>query len=341
MNLETPERKDQYAERFKHPEVLEIEGGTVEVVDLQPPPERLKTPVPLIVMPGWLGNVEVWEKTAVMMVKEGRRVIVVAAPHGVETGREDPTIPQAELRKAASFMRILDAKGIEKADVLTHSEGGVFMTAAALENPDRVRTLLYNAPVGLIGEDGFWKLAWRFFNDMAKETSEIKGGKGGEERAAQALTGQKAGGKALFKWPEPGTPGITHGKAALQALKEVIAMAKSQTQNNIRALHEAGVKIIIMHPVGDRVSPMSRMVGTPELDEEGKMIPTEEDRIKVEGAIVKADMVDGFLSVGDPTGTGEISDTHNSVFLSYKQFTAAIDSLLDTVERNIAKETRA
>jgi hypothetical protein len=47
--------------------------------------------------------------------------------------------------------------------------------------------------------------------------------------------------------------------------------------------------------------------------------------------------VDGFLSVGDPSQTGEISDTHNSIFLSPRQFSAAIDSLLDTTERNINK----
>ena len=316
MALENLERKDRYTEVFAHPETLELQGGRVNVVDLQP--EHLKTPVPLIIEGGWLGNIPTWEKNARLFADMGRRVIIVGAPHGITPNREDPDLPLAELRKAEAFVPILDAKGIEEADVLTHSEGGVFMTAAALEHPERIRTLVYYAPVGLIGDDGFWKLAWRFLTDMKNQADDIKKGKGGAERKEQDRTGLMPALKILLSSP-------------LQSLKEVLAMAGRQTQENIRALHDKGVKIIIMHPVNDAVSPIDRMAGTAE-----------------GGGIVKADMVDGFLSVGDPSleptfpdakpHGNEISDTHNSVFLSPRQYSVAIDSLLDTMERNIAKK---
>jgi len=294
------ERSGPWAEKFAHPEVLELEGGKVEVVDLRP--NNPKTAIPLVIEHGWVGQPAVSQRNSEMLANMGRRIIAINAPHGIKPSRENPDIPMAELRKAEALTKTLDAKHIGKADVFTHSEGALFVTAAALEQPERVRSIIYFAPVGLIGPDSFLQLTKRFLADQAEQKKQSRAGGGKERAAIEWVALQKAIG-AMAAGP-------------VQSIAELRAIVTTQIEENLKALREKGVKVIIMHPVNDKAFPMERMQ-----------------------QMVKGNMVDGFLSVGDPKQSGgEIADTHNAWFLSPREYSAAIDSLLDTIERNIAAE---
>jgi pimeloyl-ACP methyl ester carboxylesterase len=260
MSLESPQTHQNIIDsKFKNPEKLQVEGGSVFVVDLQP--EKTKTETPLILVPGWAATANVLEKNARLLARD-RRVLAISSPHGITpSDQENTDAPLAELRKAESVLKVLDAKGIEKADVIAHSEGAIFVTAAALKNPERFRNIVLYAPAGLIGEDSFWELALRFNADILTQLSQWRKEPG---RAGRIGTALLEGSKAIASGP-------------IRSLEEVKAIATSQIQNDLRELHDKGIGIVIMHPAGDKAFPMNRM-----------------------SQMVDGKMVDGFLSVGDP-----------------------------------------
>lgn len=70
-------------------------------------------------------------------------------------------------------------------------------------------------------------------------------------------------------------------------------------------MKQLGVKVVIMHPVGDKAFPMEKMQ-----------------------KMVDGGMVNGFISVGDAKKTGEIAETHNAWYLTPRKYTLAINSIL-------------
>jgi len=291
----SPNTTDPYEEQFEHPEVIEAGDSQVEIVDLNP--EEPKTETPLLVVPGWASSANVHKENAKIFAEHGRRTIAMTAPHGVDVkedeydNEEEENIPLAELRKAQSVIDVINAKGLEKVDIVTHSEGALFVTAAALDNPGKFRNIVYYAPAGLIGDDNFFSLAKRFGANILQQAREKK-----EEQEEVIHTALMTAVKAIIDDPK-------------KSLDEVKAIAEMQIQNDLKKLKESGVGIVIMHPADDKVFPMERMQ-----------------------KMVDDNMVDGFVSVGDPQKTGEIPDGHNSWFLDPETFSPAVDSILDSME---------
>ena len=245
-----------YQASFKHPEMLLTIGGSIEVVVLKP--EHLKTEVPLVLVPGWAATAEVHKRNSILFAEAGRRTIVISAPHGIPVvPGEYKNIPVAEARKAAAIEYALQTKLVNRTDVVTHSEAAIFVTVAALKQPERYRSITYVAPAGLIGADGFWQLARRFNADRIRQISELGKEKG---RWSQTLIALREAGKSIASAP-------------LKSIEEVMAIAHAQIQVDIRALHDKGVKIFVVHPAGDEVFPMARMTSdTWERDINGKPI---------------------------------------------------------------------
>ena len=48
--------------------------------------------------------------------------------------------------------------------------------------------------------------------------------------------------------------------------------------------------------------------------------------------VINSSIIDGFISAGDPSGKGAVSDTHNALYLSPEKYTSAVDALLDRLE---------
>lgn len=286
-NKEAPDK------RFKNPEVLEFDDfpkGKIEIIDLDPQDKKAETP--LIIIPGWAATAEVHKENSQIFSEElGRRTITISAPHGIEAVPQEG-IPLAELRKAAAITKVIEAKGIEKVDVVAHSEGALFTTIAAAQNPEKFRSITYFAPAGLIGGDTFWKLISRFGYDLLQQWRDRKKSPERESKINTALI------EALKTFKNP-----------KMLLDEVRAIANLQIQKNLRELRQHGVKIIIVHPVGDKAFPMERMQ-----------------------EIVDGGMVDGFISAGDVKKTGEVAETHNAWYLTPRQYTLAVDSILRSIE---------
>ena len=108
-----------------------------------------------MLVPGWAATAEVHKRNAILFAEAGRRTIVISAPHGIPVvPGEYKNIPVAEAaRKAAAIECALQTTLINRADVVTHSEAAIFVTVAALKQPERYRSITYIAPASLMRAD--------------------------------------------------------------------------------------------------------------------------------------------------------------------------------------------
>lgn len=268
------EQAEPYAENFENPEEIELAGGKMEVVDIKP--EELKTEVPLLLAPGWGCTTETYKPDLIKLANRKRRVLGVNHPRRGGDLKEIPEelkneYSQEELRKALNLLGVLEAKGIEKTDVIAHSEGAINTTIAAVLRPDLFRSIVYYAPAGIVGEDQFGRLL-KGFAQQGKPAESRKAMEGApeipvtEEEVAQGKTAAVEALKYMAENP-------------LRAYKEAREISQSQIHDLLRLLHEKGVKIYIMCGVDDPVFPMEKVQ-----------------------EIIKGDMVDGFLSVRSSHG---------------------------------------
>ena len=166
--IETPPSDDElndekiFEAQFAQREYFEVAGGTAEVVDVTP--EKLKDEVPLFFAPAWACNIEVYKRAIETLSEQERRVISLNHPRrggdlkASSSEEEMKKYPEEELRKAYNILEMLDQKGVDKVDVIAHSEGAINVTIAATLHPEKFRNIVYFAPAGLIGKDKFTRL---------------------------------------------------------------------------------------------------------------------------------------------------------------------------------------
>ncbi|MFA4871514.1 MAG: alpha/beta fold hydrolase [Patescibacteria group bacterium] len=227
-------------EQFKNPEMIELGGKTVEVIDIHP--EISKTEVPVVVAPGWAATPEVFKDNILTLAELGRRTISVNSPHGIETS-EIEGLPEAELRKVAALMEALKEKDIDQIDAIGHSEAGIYLTIAATLYPDKFRNLVLVDPGGMIGKDKPEYLAARFSLDILRQT--IRSLRE-HEIIKPAMKASLVAGRAV-------------GGAPAQSLREVVAISNTQIHDLLRGLREKGIGISIIHAVDDKAFPMERV----------------------------------------------------------------------------------
>ncbi len=226
-------------EQFDRPEMLNLAGGDIAVHDVLPRQE--KTPVPTVLAPGWSVTPETYKANIVQLVKAGRRVISPDAPHGVDTEPQDG-YPAAELRKMASLMQALDAKGVERADVVTHSEGALWTVIAASLHPERFRNIVLVNPAGMISKDDIARLAVGFSKDIVGQVVRDITEKDPDRAKLNALTSLQ-----------------TTSKGPLHTLREVFAIANSDIRGMLAELKQKGVGISVVAGTEDQAFPIERM----------------------------------------------------------------------------------
>ena len=157
------EFEDYVGSELRTPEELKIGKDTIGVTDTMPPEtlsgQELKQKTnPVFMAPGWLGVPHDFRMLISSLAKEGQRTLSMDALRGIDYKEIFPDIPpefkdfpKAELRKAAAVIAILEAKGIDKIDVVTYSEGSMYMAMAALLRPDKfTKNMVFVAPAGLL-----------------------------------------------------------------------------------------------------------------------------------------------------------------------------------------------
>ena len=232
--------KSSLQEQYEKPEILELSGGNVELIDINP--DEQKTKVPVVVMPGWSATPEVFKDNIITFAEQGRRTISVDSPDGIKAEKKDH-LPEAELRKVAALIETLEEKNIDKVDAVAHSEAGIALAIAATLYPEKFRNLILVDPGGMMGQDRADKLAGRFSMDILKQTIDaMKDFK----RLKPIGRSFKEGIKSFVSNPS-------------QSIKEVMAISDTQIHEMLKDLKQKGIGISIIHGVDDKAFPMDRV----------------------------------------------------------------------------------
>lgn len=237
--IETAEIIPTFEEQWNVPHLIPVDGETIEIRDVRP--ENAKDSIPVITGLGWSESPDSIKKNVHLIYNNGRRVISPNTPHGIEPGEiaeEASSHPAVELRKMAGLIKSLEALGVEKADVVAHSEGAIYTVLAAYLFPEKIRNIVLVNPAGVIGKDSLPRLMVGFSADLTKQVIKdlMDGG------PTFLLNGLKV----LSKNP-------------LQAIKSVLAIADSDIRDMLRDVREHGIKISVIATTEDIAFPMKKI----------------------------------------------------------------------------------
>ncbi len=99
----------------------------------------LGTGLPLLLLHGGLGNADYWDNQLPVFAENYKVIAIDSRGHGRSTFTEEP-ISYALM--AADVIALLDALGIERADVVGWSDGGIIGLDVAIHHPERLRKLI-------------------------------------------------------------------------------------------------------------------------------------------------------------------------------------------------------
>lgn len=240
-------------------------------------PENLRSNVPVLLAPGWGETSKLMKEAAVDISENGRRVVANNHPRG-SRGKEtslhiegdSKSYPQEGFQRALDLLELIDKKDLGKVDVVAHSQGGIDVAIAASLRPEKFRNIVLVDPGGMVGE--------KTFPDLLKKFA------GKRNSWAQF----KEGTKYIAKNP-------------YRAIKEAVAVSRSEIHELLRGLKSEGIGISIIHGVDDHLFPM--------------------DEVQ---QIAKADQLDGFYSV---------AGGHDEIVRNPDIYAKATASALEALER--------
>ena len=242
--VQPEDQESSFEAQFKKTEKYKVAGGTAEVVDIKP--EDPKSEVPVFLAPAWACTTETYRPVLEGLSETDRRIIGINHPRIGGDMNVTPEVaaqkyPKEELRKAMNMLGVLDQKGIDKTDVIAHSEGAINTAIAAMLQPEKFRNIIFYGPAGLIGEDTFTRLL-KGFSKQSEPAKSLEG----IEITDDVTNAAKEALKYLAKNP-------------VRGMKEAMDISNSQIHEVLRYLHEKGVGIVVIAGVDDPVFPMDRI----------------------------------------------------------------------------------
>jgi len=231
-----------FEQQFKTRDKLAFPEGKITVVDIAP--RVLTDETPVLLAPGWSENYDTYRKTLAVGFKKGRRILTVGYSGGNGETSTDGEYTEEELRKAQLLLKTLEQKGIERVDVIAHSEGAINSLIAALMNPGQFRNIILDKPAGFIGKDTKAALAGRFIKLLLQEaiarpilltdpTNSIRAG----ARTARYIA-----------------------ENPQRVLKEMDALTSADITEMIKMLSGQGVKFSVISGVDDPLFPVRRQI---------------------------------------------------------------------------------
>lgn len=160
-------QSSSFEQQFSNKETLHFKEGKIDVVDIAP--KNLREETPILLVPGWSENPSTYKDSLNFISDQNRRVLSLGYSPNLRKIENDGQYPDVELQKANLLLDVLKQKGIEKIDVIAHSEGAINVLIAAMIDPSYFRNVVLDKPAGLIGHDSKRGLISRFISLMKQE----------------------------------------------------------------------------------------------------------------------------------------------------------------------------
>ena len=233
--------------------------GDAKVLDYKP--EVLRDNVPVVIVPGWSENEQTYRKTAEVIYRSGRRVLSIGQSITNRESTEGGELvarnyPEVELKKAQILLKVFEDFGVEKADVVAHSEGAINILMAAILRPDLFRNIVLDKPAGLIGRDTKSALMGRFMRLLVQEA--MLRPKLFTDPTSSIRAGTRT---ALYIAANP-----------VRVIKEMNAITTFEITDLMKALHNHGITFSVISGVNDPLFPVKRQIeymrenGTPSIE---------------------------------------------------------------------------
>jgi len=226
----------QKKERFAFPH------GQVSVVDVRP--ETLTDQIPILIAPGWSEDCQTYIKTLRTAFNLGRRALSLEYSRLDGDAIKSEEYPEVELRKALLILDALKKKGIDKADVIAHSEGAINVLIAAMLKPEQFRNMVLDKPAGLIGKDTKSALTDRFIG-MLFEDAIISPPLFTDPTSLIRVCERIA-------WYAAVNPA--------SVTEEMDAIATFEITDLMKALHDRGIMFSVISGVDDPLFPVSKQI---------------------------------------------------------------------------------
>jgi pimeloyl-ACP methyl ester carboxylesterase len=289
-----------FEEQYKNFEEVRLPSGTAEVGDFTP--EGLKDETPVFFAPSWSLGLKTYEP-AFKQLFEGaeadgkviankRRVISLSHPRiggsldsSMNVEELSAKYSDAELRKALNILEVLEEKGIEQVDAITHSEAAINVAIAAMIYPEKFRSIVFDAPAGMMEEETWMRLS-KGFTSQGKDNEWRKAEPEIPITEIEKKTMDVAGKEGLkYFLSNPG-----RGIAEIRGIKT----GHRTTLDIIPYLHELGIGIVIMTGKDDPVFPEEQIQKAMDLNVIDKYISIRGDHGIINGhpemGIVEAEM---------------------------------------------------
>jgi pimeloyl-ACP methyl ester carboxylesterase len=216
----------------------------IDIYDVNP--SHANAAPPVILAPGWGGTPEMYKRNMLTLVHRGRRALAAKAPRGIDFTEQFPFksgLSTQAKNRAGLLIFTLNAKGIERADAIGHSQGCIDLVCAARSFPERFNRIVLVDPAGLIANDSSWQLCLRFLADAIGSCLDSVRMRSIRQPLMSAFR------EITFSFV----------RDPLGALSGIHSMVDSHLQDALLELRDSDVGLSIIHGVSDGVFPINRV----------------------------------------------------------------------------------
>jgi len=232
-------------DQFSNPKIVETEDGNLEIHTVSP--EKISNEIPVIVASGaFQGSNTLSPVVTGLAEKGGRKVIFPDLPHGNPSSLRDRTLyTESEYHhgKAMTLVKTLQETGVERADVVAHSEGCINAVFAAALYPEHFRNIVLMNPAGIVGEDNLLSTAARFLENVRFANKQAEDDEKIREQKMEGESERQANFYRDKKKTYESSSSITTTQ-----LEQLLATVKAQ-----------GIKITIIATKDDKLFPLKRI----------------------------------------------------------------------------------
>lgn len=235
-----------FEQQFENVHTVDSWGGETTYVHIKP--EHPVSEHPVLMASGWSEGRHAFKDSAKEVYNSGREAILVdharrgGAGHDSRPSHSIFTEFHGEvLHKANSLLEVIEASGIDKVNVIAHSEGAINTVVAALQRPQKFNTIILAMPAGMVGKDSLSKLMGRFAPKLIRSMTKDMG-----ENPETAKDINFGGVKYVARNPA-------------KAIREARSMAETSIDDVLELLITDGINIGVLQSNADSIYPAHRI----------------------------------------------------------------------------------